>query len=50
MFVLSLRHYITADFFRDDDALELESAYYSEMRDAGYFDNELGGDGGNYDY
>ena len=33
-----------ADFFREDE-FELESAYYSEMRDAGYFD-----DAGNFDY
>ena len=42
-----LYHTFLADFFRDDDTLELESAYYSEMRDAGYFD---AGDGDDFDY
>ena len=35
--------YVTflADFFREDD-YELESAYYSELEDAGYFDDDIG--------
>lgn len=39
--------YVTflADFFREDD-YELENAYYSEMEEAGYFED----DGGRFDY
>lgn len=34
-----------ADFFREDE-FDLENAYYSEMEDAGYFDDDVG----NFDY